>query len=102
MEEAAVEGTSILWAIIVWIIVGLLGGSLAGLLITWEREGFGLLRDLGLGLAGAIVGGLLFRLFGLFPILDNSRSRSATSSRHSLDRLSSSSRFGSGNALPVS
>jgi uncharacterized membrane protein YeaQ/YmgE (transglycosylase-associated protein family) len=55
---------------IVWIVVGLLGGSLAGLIMTWEREGFGLLRNLGLGLAGAIVGGLLFRLFGLLTGLD--------------------------------
>jgi len=56
--------------LIVWIVVGLIGGGLAGLLITWEREGFGLLRNLVLGLAGAVVGGLLFRLFGLFPGLD--------------------------------
>ena len=56
--------------VIVWLVVGLLGGSLAGLVITWERSGFGHLRNLGLGLSGAIVGGLLFRLFGLFPILD--------------------------------
>jgi uncharacterized membrane protein YeaQ/YmgE (transglycosylase-associated protein family) len=55
---------------VVWIVVGLIGGSLAGLLITWERGGFGLLRNLGLGLAGAFVGGLLFRLLGLFPELD--------------------------------
>jgi uncharacterized membrane protein YeaQ/YmgE (transglycosylase-associated protein family) len=55
---------------IVWIVIGLLGGSLAGLIITRERKGFGLLRNLGLGLAGAIVGGLLFRLLGLFPELD--------------------------------
>ena len=56
--------------LIVWIVVGLLGGSLAGLIITWDRAGFGRLRNLGLGLAGAIVGGLLFRLLGLFPGLD--------------------------------
>jgi uncharacterized membrane protein YeaQ/YmgE (transglycosylase-associated protein family) len=56
--------------LIVWVIVGLVGGGLAGLIITWERTGFGLLRNLGLGLAGALVGGLLFRLFGLFPRLD--------------------------------
>jgi uncharacterized membrane protein YeaQ/YmgE (transglycosylase-associated protein family) len=55
---------------IVWIIVGLIGGSLAGLMIKWERKGFGVLRNLGLGLAGALVGGLLFRLLGLFPGLD--------------------------------
>lgn len=55
---------------IVWIIVGLIGGSLAGLLITWERKGFGTLRNLGMGLIGALVGGFIFRLFGLFPGLD--------------------------------
>ncbi|MDQ8699468.1 GlsB/YeaQ/YmgE family stress response membrane protein [Hyphomicrobium sp. LHD-15] len=55
---------------IVWIIVGLLGGSLAGLIVKWDREGFGRIRNLGLGLLGAFVGGLLFRLLGLFPGLD--------------------------------
>jgi len=55
---------------VVWIAVGLIGGALAGLLITWEREGFGLLRNLALGLVGALVGGFLFRLFGWFPNLD--------------------------------
>ncbi len=55
---------------IVWIIIGLLGGSLAGLIIKRERSGFGALRNLGLGLVGALVGGLLFRLLGLFPTLD--------------------------------
>ena len=55
---------------IVWIVVGLLGGSVAGTLITWQRKGYGLLRNLALGLVGALIGGLLFRLFGLFPGLD--------------------------------
>jgi uncharacterized membrane protein YeaQ/YmgE (transglycosylase-associated protein family) len=55
---------------IVWIIIGLLGGSLAGLIIKRERKGFGVLRNLGLGLVGALVGGLLFRLLRLFPELD--------------------------------
>jgi uncharacterized membrane protein YeaQ/YmgE (transglycosylase-associated protein family) len=55
---------------IVWIIVGLLGGSLAGLVTTRERRGFGMLRNLGLGLVGALIGGLLFRLLGLFQGLD--------------------------------
>jgi uncharacterized membrane protein YeaQ/YmgE (transglycosylase-associated protein family) len=56
--------------LIVWIVMGLVGGSLAGLVITRERKGFGLVRNMGLGLVGAIVGGLLFRLLGLFPGLD--------------------------------
>ena len=55
---------------IVWIIVGLLGGSLAGLIIKRERKGFGVVYNLGLGLVGALVGGLLFRALGLFPNLD--------------------------------
>ena len=55
---------------ITWIVMGLLGGSLAGLIITRQRKGFGLARNMGLGLAGAIVGGLLFRLLGLLPGLD--------------------------------
>jgi len=47
---------------VVWIIVGLLGGSIAGLIIRRERRGFGVWRNLGLGLVGALVGGLLFWL----------------------------------------
>ena len=56
--------------LIVWIIVGLLGGSLAGYAITWQKGGFGVWRNIALGLIGALVGGFLFRLFGLFPGLD--------------------------------
>ena len=56
--------------VIVWVIVGLIGGSLAGLIVTWKRRGFGPLQNLGMGLVGAFVGGLLFRLLGLFPGLD--------------------------------
>jgi uncharacterized membrane protein YeaQ/YmgE (transglycosylase-associated protein family) len=55
---------------IVWVIIGLLGGSLAGLIVMRERKGFGVLRNLGLGLVGALVGGFLFRLLRLFPELD--------------------------------
>ena len=58
---------------VVWIIVGLLGGSIAGLIIRRERRGFGVWRNLGLGLVGALVGGLLFWLLGLFPGLDSVR-----------------------------
>lgn len=56
--------------LIVWIVVGLLGGALAGALTTWERGGFGLFRNLALGLAGALVGGAFFRVFGIWPGLD--------------------------------
>jgi len=53
--------------VIVWIVVGLLGGGIAGALMTWERGGFGLWKNLALGLTGAIIGGLLFRIFGIWP-----------------------------------
>jgi uncharacterized membrane protein YeaQ/YmgE (transglycosylase-associated protein family) len=56
--------------LIVWVVVGLLGGGLAGALMTWERGGFGLFRNLVLGLAGALIGGLLFRVFRIWPGLD--------------------------------
>ncbi len=59
-----------LYEFAVWFIVGLLGGTLAGLLIKREKRGFGLLPNLLLGLGGALVGGYLFHLFGLFPNLD--------------------------------
>src|SRR4029453_9243276 len=55
---------------IVWIVVGLIGGGLASRLITWDREGFGTFRNLGLGLVGALIGGLLFRWLDLLPALD--------------------------------
>lgn len=59
------------WAqIIVWLIIGLIGGTLAGAAVRWQREGFGLWENLGIGLVGALVGGLIFRLFNLFPGLE--------------------------------
>ena len=57
--------------IVVWLIIGLLGGSLAGLIIKRDPKGFGVLGNLGLGLAGAFVGGLLFRVLGLLRGLDS-------------------------------
>ena len=35
-----------------------------------ERGGYGLWRNLALGLTGAVIGGLLFRAFGIWPGLD--------------------------------
>ena len=55
---------------VVWLIIGLIGGSVARLIIKRERKGLGLVRNLALGLVGAFVGGLLFRLLGLFRELD--------------------------------
>ena len=55
---------------IVWIVVGLLGGSLAGVVVRRERKGLGLLRNVAVGLIGALVGGVLVRGLGLFTTLD--------------------------------
>jgi uncharacterized membrane protein YeaQ/YmgE (transglycosylase-associated protein family) len=49
--------------IIVWIIVGALSGSLAGAVVTRSKQGFGWKKNLFVGLAGALIGGLLFSLF---------------------------------------
>ena len=57
--------------VIVWLIVGLIGGTLAGAAVRWQREGFGWWTNLGIGLVGALVGGLLFHLFGILPGLDS-------------------------------
>jgi len=59
-----------LYEIVVWFIVGLVGGTLTGFIIKREKRGFGLQTNLALGLAGAVIGGLLFRLLDLFPNLD--------------------------------
>jgi uncharacterized membrane protein YeaQ/YmgE (transglycosylase-associated protein family) len=56
--------------VVVWIIIGLIGGSIAGLIVRRERKGFGILRNFALGLAGAVVGGFVFWLFALAPALD--------------------------------
>ena len=46
--------------ILVWLIVGTLAGSLAGLAVTRTKKGFGKLANLGLGLVGAVIGGFVF------------------------------------------
>ena len=48
----------------------MLGGSLAGLAMMWTRSGNGLFRNLGVGLIGAFIGDVVFRLVGLLPKLD--------------------------------
>jgi uncharacterized membrane protein YeaQ/YmgE (transglycosylase-associated protein family) len=59
-----------LYHFVIWVVVGLLGGSLAGLMVTRDRKGFGLARNLAVGLIGALVGGLFFRVLGFLPGLD--------------------------------
>ena len=48
--------------IIVWLIIGALAGTLAGRLMTFSKRGFGPWTNIGVGMLGALVGGLIFRL----------------------------------------
>jgi uncharacterized membrane protein YeaQ/YmgE (transglycosylase-associated protein family) len=48
--------------VITWLIVGVLTGSLTGMLVTRRKEGFGRWANLGIGLVGALIGGMLFRV----------------------------------------
>ena len=51
--------------IIVWLIVGGLAGTLAGRLVTFRKQGFGKWTNIGIGMLGALIGGTLFKLFGI-------------------------------------
>ena len=48
--------------IIVWLIIGALAGTVAGRLMTFTKRGFGPWANMGVGMLGALVGGLIFRL----------------------------------------
>ena len=48
-----------------WIIVGALAGSLAGMVVMRRKEGLGRFVNLGIGLAGALIGGFLFDVLGV-------------------------------------
>ena len=52
-----------LGAIIVWLIVGGMAGTLAGRLVTFKKEGLGRWTNIGVGLVGALIGGGLFKVF---------------------------------------
>jgi uncharacterized membrane protein YeaQ/YmgE (transglycosylase-associated protein family) len=49
--------------LIVWLIVGGITGSVVGAVLAWKKEGFGFWKNLAIGLVGALVGGLIFRIF---------------------------------------
>jgi len=49
--------------IVVWLIIGALAGTLAGRLMTFSKQGFGFWSNIGIGMIGAVVGGVLFWLF---------------------------------------
>ncbi|HEV2444183.1 MAG TPA: GlsB/YeaQ/YmgE family stress response membrane protein [Steroidobacteraceae bacterium] len=49
-------------SIIAWIVLGLIAGFIASKIVN--KRGEGLLRDMLLGIVGALVGGWLFHAFG--------------------------------------
>jgi uncharacterized membrane protein YeaQ/YmgE (transglycosylase-associated protein family) len=49
-------------SIIAWIVLGLIAGFIASKIVN--KRGEGLLRDILLGIVGALVGGWLFHTFG--------------------------------------
>lgn len=51
--------------IIVWLVVGAIAGTLIGAIVKRSKKGFGAATNLGIGLVGALIGGLLFRLLDL-------------------------------------
>jgi uncharacterized membrane protein YeaQ/YmgE (transglycosylase-associated protein family) len=46
-----------------WIIIGLISGWLAGKILN--GNGYGMMCDIGLGLLGGIVGGMIFEILGV-------------------------------------
>ena len=51
--------------IIVWLVVGAIAGTLIGAIVKRSKKGFGATTNLGIGLMGALIGGLLFKLLRL-------------------------------------
>jgi uncharacterized membrane protein YeaQ/YmgE (transglycosylase-associated protein family) len=62
MGTFAVEINLDPWGILLWIVVGVVAGWLAG--VVMKGSGYGLIGDLILGLIGSLVGGFLFSIFG--------------------------------------
>jgi uncharacterized membrane protein YeaQ/YmgE (transglycosylase-associated protein family) len=52
-------------AIITWLIVGAFAGAATGMLLGRERRGLAVVSNLGLGLAGALIGGGLFKVLAI-------------------------------------
>ncbi len=50
-------------SIIAWIVLGLIAGFIASKIVN--KQGEGVLLDIVLGIVGALVGGFIFRAFGM-------------------------------------
>ena len=56
--------------LIIWLIIGTLAGSLAGMVFTNRKRGFGRAGNIIVGLLGAIIGGFMFSLLNINLGLD--------------------------------
>ncbi len=56
--------------LLVWSIIGVIAGTLAAAAVTRQKAGYGTPANLLLGMAGALVGGFLFKTTGLLSGLD--------------------------------
>lgn len=52
-----------MWSFIVFLVVGIIAGWLAGLI--FKGRGFGVIGDMIIGVAGSFIGGFLFRFIGV-------------------------------------
>ena len=52
-------------SLFVWLIIGALGGYIAGIIIRDRRRGFGMIGNIVIGLIGALLGGFLFEAFNI-------------------------------------
>lgn len=51
--------------LVMWVLAGVVAGGLAAFVL--QRGGYGRMTDIGLGLGGAFVGSLVFRILGIAP-----------------------------------
>jgi uncharacterized membrane protein YeaQ/YmgE (transglycosylase-associated protein family) len=57
--------------LLVWVVVGMIAGSFAGVVVKRKKGGFGRYGNLGIGLVGALIGGFLFDLLRIDLGLQN-------------------------------
>ncbi len=60
-EEAGVTVDEL----VVWLLTGVIAGSVIGWLATRKKGGLGRFKNVALGMAGAVVGGFLFDVLGI-------------------------------------
>ena len=57
--------------VVTWILVGGFAGSIIGRIATGSKAGYGIWKNMALGLTGAIIGTFLFNILGVDFGLDN-------------------------------